>query len=94
MRDQIDKREHMIEQLKKKYDADASLTQLPIPPHQPPGKALSKNSSRKSLGEERKKQAEEIRAEFESRLKVYEEARKKKQEELLSQQNTRYSFVP
>jgi putative heme iron utilization protein len=47
------------------------------------GKTLSKNSSSKSLIE-RKRLAEEMRAEFESRLKIYEEARKKKKEDLLT----------
>ena len=47
---------------------------------------LSKNPSHKSL--------RETQAEFEQRLKHYEEQKKRKQDEMLSEQLNRYSFNP
>ena len=90
MKDQVEKKEQLLNNLRKKYDDELSSK---LNSQSALSQKSSKQNSQKSYTDKRRL-LETVQHEFEQRMKYFEEQKKKKQEEKLSMEQQKYTFNP
>lgn len=80
LKDQLEKKEQMLNDLKKKYDQQSN-----------DGASTISNGIKSLVS---KKLIQQIQSEFEERLKYYDEVKKKRLEDKLLMEQSKYQFTP